>query len=161
MGQVIELVGSNFGAGTQVLFNTRDSQGNAGLDSVLPLAVNADGTRLQVVVPDLATTGDIRVSNLGVANLGFTGNPDSIYRQVTVSFTPSSGDAVIRFADLGIEDVDNESWGLDNVKVARGATPVFEDDFESGAQPQWSRNATEAAPLFTRFWVGLPTARRF
>ena len=86
VGQVITLVGSNFGPGTQVLFNTRDNAGNAGLVGVRPLAIDAAGTRLQVLVPDLATTGDIRVTNIGTANLGFNYYNDAVYRQVTRSF---------------------------------------------------------------------------
>ena len=43
------------------------------------------------MVPDLATTGDVRVVNIGARNLGFHGSyPDSVYRNVTVNFTAGS-----------------------------------------------------------------------
>jgi hypothetical protein len=106
IGQVIELTGSNFGANTQVVFNTRDNAGKTSVAAQTPLAINAAGTRLQVIVPDLATTGDIKVVNTGFgANLGFNGYPDAIYRNVTLSFTPSSSTATLRFADNGLEDI--------------------------------------------------------
>ena len=83
VGQVIELVGTNFGAGTRVLFDTRDNAGNARVVSITPLVINAAGTRLQVLVPDLATTGDVRVVNHGSGNLGFGSYADAVYRNVT------------------------------------------------------------------------------
>ena len=154
VGQVIELVGTNFGPGTQVVFATRDSGGTVGQASVAPLVINADGTRLQVIVPELATTADIRVVNAGYRNLGFNSYPDAIYRQVTVNFTPASSTTVIRFADTGLQGVDDESWGLDNIKVQRGATTVFEDNFEGAAKSEWSSSAEDGNAgrgAFTRF----------
>jgi len=154
-GQVIELVGANFGAGTQVLFGTRDNLGQTGTTAVAPLVINGAGTRLQVLVPFLATTGDVRVSNVGARDLGFrTSYADAIYRQVTVSFTADDATTVLRFADGGLEGVSNESWGLDNVKVTLGGTTVFADDFETGvAAAQWSdgRVDTSGAGVFSRF----------
>src|SRR5206468_8589979 len=64
VNQVIELVGSGFGAATQVLFPTRDNDGVEGLAAVKPLIVNAEGSRLQVQVPALTTTGLLRVNNV-------------------------------------------------------------------------------------------------
>src|SRR5205085_5537523 len=40
VGQVIELVGTNFGAGTRVLFDTRDNAGTVQTLAVTPLAIN-------------------------------------------------------------------------------------------------------------------------
>jgi hypothetical protein len=76
----------------------------------------------------------VRVVNRGTANLGFSSYTDSIYRQVTVSFTAGSSSAAVRFADGGLEDINNESWGLDNVLVKQGASTVFSDNFEAGAK---------------------------
>ncbi|WP_367154929.1 choice-of-anchor D domain-containing protein [Methylomonas sp. HYX-M1] len=152
-GQIIELTGSNFGPGTQVLFPVRDSNGNVGLQAVVPQLINADGTRLQVLVPPTATSGDVRISNLGTRDLGFTSYTDSIYRQVTVSFTAGSDSAEVRFADGGLEDLSNESWGIDNVLVKQGGSTVFQDDFEGGADAAWSDPATSSAyqANFTEF----------
>ncbi|MBX9717205.1 MAG: pre-peptidase C-terminal domain-containing protein, partial [Burkholderiaceae bacterium] len=153
VGQVIELRGTNFGAGTTVLFNTRDNAGNTGTVAIAPLAINAEGTRLQVIVPDTATTGNIRVVNHGTSNLGFSSYTDSVYRKLTLSFTAGSTTATVRFADGGLEDINNESWGIDNVLVKQGASTVFADDFEAGAKAQWSNQATDASNpgTFTRF----------
>jgi hypothetical protein len=154
-GQVIELTGTHFGPGTQVLFPTRDNAGNLGTGLALPLAVNADGTKLQVRVPELATTGDLRVGNLAwpARNLGFSGHGDALYRAVTLSFTPTAATAVVQFADGGLQEIGDESWGLDNVRVSLGDTPVFGDDFEAGAKPEWSLSTTDASVpgVFTRF----------
>ena len=142
-GQAIELLGTNFGPGTQVIFGIRDNAGNTSTVAALPRLINADGTRLQVVVPDLATTADVRVSNLAVRDLGAAGYTDAIYRQRTLSFTATDATTVLRFADGGLEaGVDNESWGIDNVRVTKGATTVFSDNFET---PPARSGATRAS----------------
>ena len=108
VGEVIELRGANFNTSTSVLFRTRDAAGTTSVVAVDPLLISPDGSRLQVRVPDLATTGDVRVVNRGLQNLGFFdwgpyGDPnwaDSIYRQVTVSFTAQpDGSAAYDVAD--------------------------------------------------------------
>jgi hypothetical protein len=86
-GQTIEIVGTGFGAGTEVLFPIRDNAGNDGVASVVPTVINANGTRLQVIVPLLASTGQVKVTNTALRNLGFVSYPDAIYRDVTTSFT--------------------------------------------------------------------------
>ncbi len=153
VGQVVTLTGTNFGTGTQVLFATRDNAGVTGLTGVLPLAVNAAGTQLQVVVPNLATTGLVRVVNTGTQNLDGVGYPDAVYRQVTLSYTPAAATSSISFADLGLEGVSNESWGIDNVRVVQAGATVFSDDFEGASKPNWSSAAVDgAAPgVFSRF----------
>jgi membrane-associated phospholipid phosphatase len=148
-GQVIELEGTNFNSGTRVLFETLDNDGVRRVVSAAPLLVNATGTRLQVRAPDLATTGDVRVVNSGTENLGAGTANDSVYRDVTVSFTADGSTAAIRFADGGLEAMNDESWGIDNVRVTRDGQTVFEDDFESGAKAQWSRNTVDASALAT------------
>src|SRR5262249_52239377 len=77
-GQVITLTGSNFNAGTEVVFQIRDGSGNTGQQAVTPLSINATGTALQVQVPTLATTGAIQVVNISNRNLGFGSFPDAI-----------------------------------------------------------------------------------
>ncbi|MGA2930370.1 MAG: pre-peptidase C-terminal domain-containing protein, partial [Solirubrobacteraceae bacterium] len=150
-GQVITLTGTNFGAGTEVVFPTLDSTGVTGQTAVTPLAVSAHGTTLQVQVPTLATTGAVQVVNVGSQNLGYGASNDAIYRGVMLSFTPTaSGTAALTFADAGLPGLSTNSWGIDNVVVSQGASPggttVFSDNFESGsAQPQWSVNQVDAA----------------
>ncbi|HEY0806863.1 MAG TPA: hypothetical protein VGD84_17455, partial [Pseudonocardiaceae bacterium] len=153
-GQVITLAGSNFGAGTQVQFQTLDNSGRAGVLARTPLAISADGTTLQVQVPDQATTGVIRVANVGASNLGFGSYNDAIYRRVTLSFTPGASSTALTFADGGLEGVNNESWGIDNVVVSQGGGTVFADNFETGgARPQWTQSAvdTSTAGVFSNF----------
>jgi hypothetical protein len=147
VGDVIELVGSNFGAGSRVLFNVRDDAGNTRLVSITPLVINADGTRMQVAVPGQASSGDIRVVNQGAINLGGNGSyADAAYRNVSVQFTAGGSTAEVRFADGGLEDIGNESWGLDNVRVSQGAATIFADDFETGsANAAWSNTGVSSA----------------
>ena len=153
VGEVIELVGTNFGAGTRVLFATRDNEGKTGTVSVIPLAINAAGTRLQVLVPDLATTGDVRVVNQGAQDLNLNGQADAVYRNVTLNFDAGSDKAFIRFSDGGLQGLNDESWGLDNVLVRQGATTIFTDNFENGSKAAWSSSAidTSTVPVLSRF----------
>jgi hypothetical protein len=149
VGQVIELQGTNFGAGTRVLFETRDNAGERSMVAVAPTLINAAGTRLQVLVPDLATTGDVRVVNAGAGNLAGGTNTDSLYRNVSLSFVASGTTAMVNFADGGLEALDNESWGIDNVRVTHAGVEIFSDNFEGAANPAWSRNAVDANALGT------------
>ena len=87
-GQVITLVGTDLNRSTQVLFAARDIAGTEFIASATPLAVAADGTRLQVQVPDLAQSGTVRVARVGnQQNLGFSVHTDAIHRNVTLGFT--------------------------------------------------------------------------
>ena len=154
-GQVITLTGSNFNPGTEVVFQIRDGAGNVSQQAVAPLSVNATGTLLQVQVPTLATTGSVQVVNVGAGNLGYNGSyNDAVYRGVTLQFTAASSTSSISFADSGLEGVNNESWGIDNVAVSQGGTTVFADNFESGsANAAWSQNTVDASlpGIFTDF----------
>ncbi|MCG2595888.1 hypothetical protein LZ009_24190, partial [Ramlibacter sp. XY19] len=153
VGQVIELVGTNFGPGTRVLFETLDNGGSRQTVAVTPLGINAAGTRLQVQVPDAATTGDVRVVNAGWRNMGFNSYADAVYRDVSVTFTAGGTTASVRFADAGLEDAGNESWGLDNVRLTQGAATLFSDDFEGTAAAQWGAASIDGSErgAFTRF----------
>ena len=152
---MITLTGTNFNAGTEVVFPIRDSGGNVSLQSVVPLVINPAGTSLQVQVPTLATTGAIQVVNVASRNLGFNGSyNDAIYRGLTVQFTAGASTSSINFADGGLEGIGNESWGIDNVSVAQGATTVFTDNFESGtANAAWVQSVVDASTpgVFTNF----------
>ena len=149
-GQVITLTGTNFGAGTEVVFRTLDSAGTAGQVAVTPLAISADGKTLQVQVPTLARRA-VQVVNIGSQDLGYgsnyyyssQANDDAIYRGVTLSFTPtSSGTAALTFADAGLPGLSTASWGIDNVSVSKSGSVVFSDNFESGS----ARSAVEREP---------------
>ena len=158
VGDVIELRGTSFGTGTSVLFATRDNQGRTGTVTVLPSGISADGTRLQVRVPGLAASGEVRVVNRGNNHPDLSLNNNmanySVYRQRSVSFTAGAATATIHFAngapDFGTAE---KSWGLDNVTVKQGATTVFADNFEQGAASGWSNTSVDSSEraLFTSF----------
>lgn len=148
-GQVVELQGTHFDASTRVVFELRDNAGRLSQVAVKPLVVNGDGTRLQVRVPDLATTGLVRVVNSGTTNLTGSGVPDSRYRNVTVSFVATQATTVLRFADGGLDGIGQQSWGLDNVRIRAGADTIFADDFETGANAAWSDRTVDTSALGT------------
>ncbi|MGA2863269.1 MAG: FG-GAP-like repeat-containing protein [Verrucomicrobiota bacterium] len=64
----------------------------------------------------------------GRANFGF--NPswvDAIYRNVEIPFIASNAIVQVSFGGQGLEDMNNESWGLDNVgvRLTSGLTNTF------------------------------------
>ena len=67
-----------------------------------------------------------RAPTIGPANLGFsTAFPDSIYRKILVKFdTPDNQPYTLRFASLGLQNIDDESWGIDNVRVIVDVVPA-------------------------------------
>jgi len=144
-GQLIELVGTNLDhPGLRVLFPTRDNVGVMSVASEVPM-VSEDGTRAQVIVPEVATTGDVAITIMGSQNLGFSNLSDAIHRDVSVSFIATRDTALLSFRDSGLNGLPAESWGLDNVSVVKSSdgTPVFEDDFEGGADFRWSDGITD------------------
>ena len=146
VGQVLELTGTNFGTNTQVVFQTRDNDGNTGVIGSNPLVVNAAGTKLQVIVPDLATTGGVSVVNVAKQDLGFASGAlynDAVYRKITLTYTPAAANSTITWRDLGLEPNNNENWGIDNVVIAQNGATVFADDFQGGAKANWSDATTD------------------
>ena len=144
--QIIEINGANFGPNTQVTFPSRDQFGNVGTIGTAPLSVNAAGTRMQVQVPALAQTGAVMVNNIGsTTNLGFAGHTDAIYRAVTMNFTATGASSALRFADGGLQGINDESWGIDNVRVVRvsDSAVIYSSNFENGAGTEWSDRATD------------------
>jgi len=67
------------------------------------------------VVPDSAETGVVTVNTTARGNLGFSSYPDAIYRNVTLS-SPLPDDDAAALYDGGLQSVDDESWGIDNVR---------------------------------------------
>lgn len=56
--------------------------------------------------------------DMGPVDLGFKEYPDSIFRKITVGFElPVGVNPLICFYDSGLQGVNDESWGIDNVKV--------------------------------------------
>lgn len=85
VGQVIEVIGEGLERGTEVEFLTRDLRGAFGTVSVQVLGASDDGKLAQVLVPDLATSGNVTVSGGGgsaylqivpvISSLGGFGRP--------------------------------------------------------------------------------------
>jgi len=66
----------------------------------------------------------------GRRHWGFNGSwLDAVYRDLQVTFMASNAVAAISFAGQGMEDVSNESWGVDNVRVTTAAgTSIYMTD---------------------------------
>ena len=138
-GQAIMLQGTGFGLETmQVIFPTRKEDGIDDFEAVVPLAVNAAGTRAQVRVPEYAITGQIRVTRIGNRNVGVEPANDTVHRRIRAPFIPSSDTATLRFSDGGLKGLREESWGLDNVRVLQGSTLIYSHSFEQAVGPEWS-----------------------
>lgn len=68
-----------------------------------------------------------RAPDVGPTNLGYNAAwPDSIYRQIRVDFTLLAGETTmaIRFAGENLQELNDESWGIDNIKVAYQVVPT-------------------------------------
>lgn len=58
-------------------------------------------------------------------SFGFSYWWDTIYRGVRLDFTVPVGDPItINFRGVGLQDIDDESWGIDNVSVSYMAVPA-------------------------------------
>jgi hypothetical protein len=58
----------------------------------------------------------------GRVQIGFTGYVDAIYRSLEVAFTPTASTGEIRFRGASLQDISDESWGIDNVSVKTTAS---------------------------------------
>src|SRR5205085_8764965 len=47
---------------------------------------------------------------------------DSIYRNMEIAFTATASATTITFRAINLEDINNESWGIDNVRVVTTAS---------------------------------------
>ncbi|MBI3867281.1 MAG: VCBS repeat-containing protein [Verrucomicrobia bacterium] len=77
----------------------------------------------------------------GRANFGFNASlVDAIYRSIEINFTASNAISVIRFQGANLQAVDDESWGLDNVRVRTTAsattTIITSSSLPSSGSPQ-------------------------
>lgn len=67
-----------------------------------------------------------RAPDMGGTNLGFDDRwNDSIYRRIALNFTVPDGAPIqIRWEDLGLQGMNDESWGIDNVVVSYQMVPA-------------------------------------
>ncbi|MFN6232447.1 MAG: LamG-like jellyroll fold domain-containing protein [Dolichospermum sp.] len=94
--------------GGQTLLNTTFS--NVGNEQAYP------GTFGSATYP--GRTGAVENNTLGYTYYG-----DSVYR-ISSTFQAPSSNLIINFAGSGLQDIGDESWGLDNVKVTTFTTPT-------------------------------------
>ncbi|MGN6385112.1 MAG: Ig-like domain-containing protein, partial [Verrucomicrobiota bacterium] len=60
--------------------------------------------------------------DLGRFDMGFSSSfVDAIYRNIEVTFTASNATSVITFRGISLQDISDESWGIDNVYVKTAA----------------------------------------
>jgi hypothetical protein len=92
----------------------------------------------------------------------FFGAPMNAVFRVTKTIPHTGATLKLNFSGSGLEDVTNESWGLDNVTVSLdcAAPPppcnpvVFSANFETSVAPEWSSNKTSITPLGSRRYLG-------
>jgi len=63
------------------------------------------------------------VPAVGPVPLAWNRYNDSIYRDISANFAYESGDITLRWMDHGLQSLDDESWGLDNVRVTYSVVP--------------------------------------
>ena len=92
-------------------------------------------------------TGAIENDTLGYSFYG-----DSVYR-LSYTFTNLSDALTLNFIGSGLQEISDESWGLDNVKVTAGAFNYF-NDFESDSATGWSSSNRSTTPVGSRNFLG-------
>jgi hypothetical protein len=71
-------------------------------------------------------TQTFRTPDAGRSMMGYNTNfTDAIYRNITMDFTVAEGSPiVIRWTDLGLQGLVDESWGIDNVSLSYSMVPT-------------------------------------
>jgi uncharacterized protein (TIGR03382 family) len=71
-------------------------------------------------------TQSFRAPDVGPVELGFNTNfRDSIYRRISRDFTVPMGEQIrLTWADGGLQGMNDESWGIDNVDVTYRVVPA-------------------------------------
>ena len=100
------------------------------------------------------TTGSYPGGTGAVENdtLGYSFFGDSVYR-LTYTFANLSDALTLNFIGSNLQDISDESWGLDNVKVTAGAFNYF-NDFESDSVTGWSSSNRSTTPVGSRNFLG-------
>ncbi len=121
---------------------------------------------LRQAYPSEFPGGDNTPRNGAVENntLGytFTGIPFSSVYRIDKAIAHTGGALKLNFSASGLEGLDNESWGLDNVRVTIDCPPppppcagqVYANNFETAVGNEWSTNKTEATPTGNRRFLG-------
>ena len=113
------------------------------------LDVSIDSERLFHETFHLAATDQsYRKPDQEPTDLGFGGWTDSIYRRIPLVFTATNSTTQIKFADGGLQGLNDESWGIDNVKVwTVDATAAPPDLAVTSITPPASAAMNETIPI--------------
>ena len=123
-------------------------------------------SHLRQAYPNEFPGGNNTPRNGAVENntLGYTFNGisfSSVYR-IEKTIAHADGTLKLNFSGSGLEALDNESWGLDNVRVTVDCPPtpppcvgqVYTNNFEAAVGNEWSTNKTEVTPTGNRRFLG-------
>lgn len=84
-------------------------------------------TQLSGTIGNVWPTQTLRTPDIGPKHLGFNSAwVDSIYRKMQVDFVLPAGatKAVIDFGAIGLQGLNDESWGIDNVQLSYSVVPA-------------------------------------
>ena len=103
--------------------------------------------------------GSVENDNLGY---NFNGKPFSSVYRIDKTIAHTGGALKLNFSASGLEALDNESWGLDNVRVTIDCPPtpppcvgqVYTNNFEAAVGSEWSTNKAEVTPTGNRRFLG-------
>nr|WP_168652943.1 MULTISPECIES: choice-of-anchor L domain-containing protein [unclassified Dolichospermum] len=84
--------------------------------------------------------------------LGSSWGMDSVYH-LSYTFTNVSDALTLNFIGSGLQEITDESWGLDNVKVTAGGFN-YSNDFESDSVTGWSSSTRSTTPVGSRNFLG-------
>ncbi|MTJ42475.1 Calx-beta domain-containing protein [Dolichospermum flos-aquae] len=84
--------------------------------------------------------------------LGYNWVGDSVYH-LSYTFTNVSDALTLNFIGSGLQEITDESWGLDNVKVTAGGFN-YSNDFESDSVTGWSSSTRSTTPVGSRNFLG-------
>jgi hypothetical protein len=111
------------------IINTWDGNGGPDIwevsvgDSPTLLRTTFDNVGGQQAYPDPYPGGD-HPPQTGAAEINTLGfGLDAVY-QLSFTFPHAASTLVLTFSGIGLEDIGNESWGLDNVRVSVVGTPI-------------------------------------
>lgn len=89
-------------------------------------------------------TGASEVNTLGYpTDGGWWG--DAVYR-LTFTFAHTNSSVQFSFSGIGLQELTDESWGLDNVTVHADAQEIYTNDFETAAPSAWSKTVLDITP---------------
>ena len=118
---------------------------------------NMSGTANNQAYPDAYPDGDhpAQTGAAEINTLGYSFYGDSVY-QLSFTFPHSESSLVLEFSASGLQNVEDESWGLDNVEVQTTDPQqvVYANDFEGLLGWEWLPEAAESLDCTVRYFRG-------